>query len=390
MMGSPNMVRDNIWFSASSSVTAKTYQQFRRNSRKSDISHSIADTSRAEDFALLDPSGRRLIFRLVLCSENVITLWNRILAMDVDLRQLRALLAVAEHGSFNRAAVAIDISQPAVSKSIAALEHALRTELFQRGPRGAVITKAGEILARAAAGTVNIMQDAEREITSLAHGDGGQLTIGATPSTMAGVVPLACARLAATGRVPSISIREGLDADLVPALELGEIDILVGPVADLHGCPAHLTECTLIEEGLSIGVRPGHRLSMCREIDLHRLSDASWILPGSGSRFHHLVETMFSAAAMPWPTTCITTSDLAAQEIIALASDYVLLLSGIQLMGRQSPLICIPIRNAPRRRIGWRRLTALRPSRAAEDFIENLSLVVKDAASQTAMLSPNA
>jgi len=305
-----------------------------------------------------------------------------------ELKHLKALLAVAEQGSFNRAAAALQTGQPAISKSIALLERAARVPLFERGPRGAVLTPAGEILTRTAAAMVHLIEDAVEDIEALAQGGAGRLIVGATPSTTMGLVPLACSRLGSRIRNAELIIREGLDTDLLPALERGEIDLLVGPVADLQALPQHLVEATLFEEGLSIGVRPGHPLAKRESVTLGELVEAAWIMPVAGSKFHQLVEAMFLASALPWPTNIITTNSLAAQEIIALDSDRLLLTTGIQYVARSSALAVIPVQGSPRRRIGWRRLKKLRPSPLLDAFIEELGAVIACTASQSVTTGP--
>ena len=68
--------------------------------------------------------------------------------MEADYRQLMYLLAIAEHGSFSRAAAKLRMSQPALSNSVAALERRLDAKLLTRGRSGAALTDAGRVLVR--------------------------------------------------------------------------------------------------------------------------------------------------------------------------------------------------------------------------------------------------
>jgi len=298
--------------------------------------------------------------------------------MDFELRHLKALLAVAEHGSFNRAAQALDMTQPAISKSIALLERALQTPLFVRGARGASLTDAGAVVVRTAASMLALAAEARLELSALSQGFVGRLRIGATPSAMLGLVPLACSRLGQALGAVELTIREGLDAELLPALEQGEIDVLIGPISDIHSPPSHLEEGLLLEEGIAIGVRQGHPLATCATVKLQAIAQYSWILPSAGSRFHQLAETLFLSAAQPWPKNAITTNSLAAQELLALNSDRILLCTEMQHIARSTALAIIPIEGSPNRRFGWRRMKSIRPSLLLHALIGQLETVVGD------------
>lgn len=176
--------------------------------------------------------------------------------MDYDPRHLRALLGVVEHGSFNQAATALGLTQPAISKGIAALERATGAPLFVRGIRGASLTKAGQVVDRVARRTLALLQNAKDEVAALARGSAGRLRIGATPSAMLGGVPVACANLGKANGPMELTICEGLDDELLPALEGGEIDLLIGPVGDGYHSDAHITEAVLLHERVSIGCAP--------------------------------------------------------------------------------------------------------------------------------------
>lgn len=298
--------------------------------------------------------------------------------MDFELRHLKAFLAVAEHGSFNRGAQALGLTQPAISKSIALLERMLQTPLFVRSARGARLTEAGTLVVRTAASMLALAAEARLELSARSQGFVGRLRIGATPSAMLGLVPLACARLGQTLGTIDLTIREGLDAELLPALEQGEIDILIGPISDIHAPPAHLEEGLLLEEGIAIGVRQGHPLATCATVKLQDIAHHGWILPSAGSRFHQLTETLFLSAALPWPRNAITTNSLAAQELLALNSDHILLCTKMQHIARSTALTVVPIEGSPNRRFGWRRMKSIKASLLLQAMIDQLETVIRD------------
>lgn len=101
--------------------------------------------------------------------------------MPIDLRNLRHLLAVTEHGSFTRAAAALNVTQPALSRSIQALESEVGAQVLER-TRGAIEpTEIGQLLLRHAKLLNTSHRDLDREL-ALAKGlDGGELRIGVGP-----------------------------------------------------------------------------------------------------------------------------------------------------------------------------------------------------------------
>ncbi|WP_214324645.1 LysR family transcriptional regulator [Nonomuraea sediminis] len=97
----------------------------------------------------------------------------------MDARKLTHFLAVAENGSFTKAAEALHIAQPSLSQSIRALEHELGSPLFRRLPRAIELTSAGEALIVPARRALRAMQDAREAVRAVSSVQGGELEITA-------------------------------------------------------------------------------------------------------------------------------------------------------------------------------------------------------------------
>jgi DNA-binding transcriptional LysR family regulator len=102
------------------------------------------------------------------------------LVNDLDLRKLRYFLAVVEHLNFARAAQALHIAQPVLSRQIKALEHELDAQLLTRDRRGTELTDAGRQLATDASEILAAAQGLRRRVTRAAHG-GATFVIGFMP-----------------------------------------------------------------------------------------------------------------------------------------------------------------------------------------------------------------
>lgn len=282
--------------------------------------------------------------------------------MTIDPRHLANLLAIATHGSFNRAAAALNISQPALSKSIALLEHRLGAAVFDRTARGSTLTPAGEILLRRARSLEMLIGDAEAEVHLQAGGVDGPLRLGASPSTMLDLVPAAIEAVTAERGACSISIIEGLDDQMMPALLHGEIDLLIGPVGGLFPAPEGVVEMTLCEDPFFLAVGPGHKLAGRAEISLAELEEEAWVLPMSGSLFHRHVEGLFMAAGLGWPRNAVHTNSLVLSERLVLEGQRVMLMTWLQGMtpgGRRLGRIALSAAGTRRIGLRHRRETAL-------------------------------
>jgi LysR family transcriptional regulator, nitrogen assimilation regulatory protein len=145
----------------------------------------------------------------------------------MDLKQLEYFVRVAELGSFTRAAVELDVAQPALSRQVRLLEVELRQALLVRNGRGAVPTEAGKVLLEHGRGILHQVQRARDDLGRMRGGLSGRVALG-LPSSLARVlaVPLIRAFREAMPEA-KLSISEGLSASLQEGLATGRLDIVV-------------------------------------------------------------------------------------------------------------------------------------------------------------------
>ena len=126
---------------------------------------------------------------------------------DVDLRHLAALAAVADEGSFAKAAHALGFSQSAVSQQIAALERAVGLPVFDRpkGPRAAELTPAGQLLLDHARTMLDQLHTMDDELDRLRRGITGRLVVGTFQSVSAEILPALIGRM--RSELPEVEIR---------------------------------------------------------------------------------------------------------------------------------------------------------------------------------------
>ncbi|MGW7438552.1 transcriptional regulator CynR [Streptomyces sp. NPDC054849] len=128
--------------------------------------------------------------------------------MAVELRHLRYLIAVAEHGSFTRAAEELRISQPTLSQQVKQLERSVGVQLLDRSGRAVRLTDAGATYVPYARGVLRDLATAERAVMDLADLSRGHLRLGLTPTFTAYLVGPLVAALHAAHPGISVEVRE--------------------------------------------------------------------------------------------------------------------------------------------------------------------------------------
>jgi DNA-binding transcriptional LysR family regulator len=196
----------------------------------------------------------------------------------MSIRQLRTLIAIADHGSFGAAAEVTHVTQSAVSMQVRALEDELRVEIFDRSRRPPVLNAYGRRLVERAREVVRLY-DQMVGAASDAQDLSGSLTLGAVPTTFIGLVPKALAAVRSAYPNLHINVVTELSALLVELLQRGEVDaaVLTEPRHELDG----LTWNTVATEPLAVIAPADARDLSAREIltsyPYIRFSRRAWV-----------------------------------------------------------------------------------------------------------------
>lgn len=181
--------------------------------------------------------------------------------MPIELRQMRHVLALAEHGSFARAAVALRFSQPALSRSIQGVERQVGSELFLRGAGGVGPTETGRLFIARARQIVRMSEDLDREVASDRSLQSGQVVIGAGPYPAQSIVATALTRFIATyPRITARVVMREWDA-LLKQLRNREIELFVAESSTLQG-EADLEIVPLAAHPVYFAARADHPLAI--------------------------------------------------------------------------------------------------------------------------------
>lgn len=220
--------------------------------------------------------------------------------MTFDLRNLRAFLAVVDHGSTGRAAEACALSQSALSRSIQRLEGRLGAALFDRDTTGMVLTTLGRALEPRARLLVAEGESTLEELRSLRGLSRGTVRVGAVTSVTKGLLPAALDQMLLQYPGLRMEVVESVDDVLKDALIKSEIDLAITTT------PADDDEMeTVLRSGwrttMHMVASTSHALASRAEVALQELMNERWIMPPPPSLPRQLFEKVFIDAGCEVP-----------------------------------------------------------------------------------------
>ncbi|TWH17427.1 DNA-binding transcriptional LysR family regulator [Rhodococcus rhodochrous J45] len=236
-------------------------------------------------------------------------------ARRIRLRHLRCFVTVAREGQVGRAADLLQLSQPAVTKTLNELEVFAGAKLLDRGRHGARLTSAGHRFLRYAQ---DVTTSLDAAVAALA---GAALRIGALPTVAGSVLPEALAELRRVRADLDIRIRTDSNAVLLSALAAGALDVVLGRMAE----PSRMVGLSfelLYAETLILVVRPGHPLAG-RSVSVADMLEYPLVVATSGTVPRHATEALFERHGLRLPLGLIETLDLAVARGVVRRSDAV-------------------------------------------------------------------
>ena len=239
----------------------------------------------------------------------------------MDVRHLRNMLAVIEEGSLGKAAQRLNISQPALTKSIQRLEEHLGVRLFDRDARGMKPTFYADSLKGYAKAACIGMAEAESQIAALRDGTEGIFTVAGPPFVMSELLPPVLAKLAEMRpklQVHLVSQNRNLFTDLLD----GKFSLAVAMLYD-EMPKQGLTKHWLFDDRLVVAMRPDHLLAKKRKIAAADLIDQNWVFPDSDTWSHRRLKLYFEQQGVnpPWPR--FESRDPPVMKALIMASNHI-------------------------------------------------------------------
>lgn len=225
------------------------------------------------------------------------------MAINFDLNDLQAFRAVAELGSFRKAAEAVNISQPALSRRIDKLEEALGVRLFERTTRSVTLTTIGRVFAPSAEQLLDDLDFALLGIRDVSSSRLGHVTIACVPSVAYYFLPNVIANY--RRRFPRIRVRL-LDAsanEVLGAVISGEADFGVSFIGSQE---PEIEFKLLLQDRFVAACRRDHPLARKKRVTWSELYEHEYVSVGKTSGNRLLLDQALSAVAPSAPSVCET------------------------------------------------------------------------------------
>ena len=242
--------------------------------------------------------------------------------MSVNFRRLRAFTTVARTRSVTEAARELNLTPPAVTKSVRELEGSVGAELFDRTSSGMILTRAGEALHLHASRSLAEIEQGLDEVSALMGGSGGRVVIGATSEASNHILPIALSQLIERRRHIDIGVHGGRHDVLARDVREGNLDFFLG-IPDDGPPPPGLIVDPLYEDELRVVARPGHPLLSRPDLTLLDLADARWIRSAGNSVLDRKMRECCEASGVAYPEKAIEIDQLGAMRSMLQHSDLV-------------------------------------------------------------------
>ena len=246
---------------------------------------------------------------------------NGLFSQRIRLRHLHTFVAVAQQGTLGRAAETLNLSQPALSKTLNELEQLTGTRLFERGRLGAQLTLVGEQFLTHAVKVLDALNSAGQALNRKEGLNNDIVRIGALPTAALGILPTVIGPFHKQQKDITLQVATMNNTMLLAGLKSGEIDIGIGRMSDpelMSGLHYEL----LFLESLKLVVRPGHPL-LQETVTLSRVMEWPVVVSPKGTVPRQNAEALLQSQGCKMPAGCIETLSASLSRQLTVDFDYV-------------------------------------------------------------------
>ena len=220
----------------------------------------------------------------------------------MERHQLEAFEAVAQAQNFTRAADLLCVTQPAVTRQIAALEAELKTRLFDRLGRTVRLTASGEGLHRYAGSILRLHREAHDALGDIEAGSAGRLSVGASSTLATYVLPPLLRRFREAHAGVELSIHTGISAHIIEMVRQGSVDVGLVTTDESDAAPdTRLAITPLADYDTCVVVPPGHALAKRGTVRAADLAGLPLLLMETGTNLRTYADRLLSEAGVAAP-----------------------------------------------------------------------------------------
>jgi DNA-binding transcriptional LysR family regulator len=311
------------------------------------------------------------------------TQWNDRVRRRLKLRDVDILMAVIQTGSMGKAAGALNMSQPAVSKAVAYLEQTLGVRLLDRSRQGVEPTPYGRALVKRGVAMFDELRQGVQDIASLTDPTVGEIRMGGSEHTISAIYAPVVHRL--SGQYPRMSFHVvvGDLRTMTRELDARRIDFVVSrmysPASEEHSAEV------LFEDPLVVVTGPNNPLARRRKIELAELVDEPWTLQPRENNFGAFTMDALRGAGLAAPRILVaTTSSILRGEMLATGRYLTMVPRYWVLLPRRHPSLRVLPVEFPNTRLRVAIITLKNRSlsRATELFIDSVRVLTKPLAKE--------
>ncbi|WP_437889728.1 LysR substrate-binding domain-containing protein [Phytobacter sp. V91] len=268
---------------------------------------------------------------------------NGLFSQRIRLRHLHTFVAVAQQGTLGRAAETLNLSQPALSKTLNELEKLTGTRLLERGRLGAQLTLVGEQFLTHAIRVLDALNTAGQSLNYLPEQNNALVRIGALPTAALGILPEVIGQVHKQQPDLTLQVATTNNPMMLAGLKSGELDVGIGRMADPE-MMSGLSYELLFLESLKLVVRPNHPL-LQTTVTLSRVLEWPLVVLPSGTVPRQNAEDLLHSQGCTLPTGYIETLSASLSRQLTANFDYVWFVPSGAVKNdlRQGSLVALPV-----------------------------------------------
>lgn len=238
----------------------------------------------------------------------------------MKLSYIQAFVAVIKAGSIHAAARDLGLSQPALSKSLRALEEELAAPLLTRSIKGVKMTDYGEVFYQRAQIVIDELRKAQEDVMQLRGKLEGSLTVAIAPASTMQLAPMVFKDFRRSCPDVKLHIVEGIWPSVAEPLRNGTVDLALSPVLD-EISRSELAVEKLLDVQMAVVVRPSHPLVAATS--LRDLTQGDWLHQGTSSSASVLIRRIFEDQNLPVPLVSVESRSLTATIMMLQTMDLI-------------------------------------------------------------------